>query len=92
MALLALAKWYVSLGPRVIPGPRLTSIRMQGYQMAKNLQSKLSPADSVRLFDINKDAMYKLAEDMRASQAGGAVVELAENVAEAAKEAVSSLP
>ncbi|KAH8163681.1 hypothetical protein CIB48_g4583 [Xylaria polymorpha] len=63
-----------------------------GYQMAKNLQSKLSPADSVRLFDINKDAMYKLAEDMRASQAGGAVVELAENVAEAAKEALLILP
>ncbi|KAI0442573.1 NAD binding domain of 6-phosphogluconate dehydrogenase-domain-containing protein [Xylaria telfairii] len=58
-----------------------------GYQMAKNLQSKLSPADSVRLFDINKDAMHKLAEDMRASQAGGAVVEIAENVGEAAKEA-----
>ncbi|KAI0460138.1 NAD binding domain of 6-phosphogluconate dehydrogenase-domain-containing protein [Xylaria acuta] len=58
-----------------------------GYQMAKNLQSKLSPSDSVRLFDINKDAMYRLAEDMRTSQAGGAVVELAENVAEAAREA-----
>ncbi|TRX96595.1 hypothetical protein FHL15_002497 [Xylaria flabelliformis] len=58
-----------------------------GYQMAKNLQSKLSPSDSVCLFDINKDAMHRLAEDMRTSQAGGAVVEMAENVAEAAKEA-----
>ncbi|KAI1757237.1 NAD binding domain of 6-phosphogluconate dehydrogenase-domain-containing protein [Xylaria castorea] len=57
-----------------------------GYQMAKNLQFKLFPSDSVCLFDINKDAMHRLAEDMR-SRAGGAVVELAENVAEAAKEA-----
>ncbi|KAI0401265.1 NAD binding domain of 6-phosphogluconate dehydrogenase-domain-containing protein [Xylaria palmicola] len=58
-----------------------------GYQMAKNLQSKLSPSDSLCLFDINKDAMHRLAEDMRTSQTGGAVVELALNVAEAAKEA-----
>ncbi|KAI0193142.1 NAD binding domain of 6-phosphogluconate dehydrogenase-domain-containing protein [Astrocystis sublimbata] len=58
-----------------------------GYQMAKNLQSKLSPPDSVSLFDINKDAMDRLAQDMRTSQAGGAVVELAQNVAEAAKNA-----
>ncbi|KAI0523646.1 NAD binding domain of 6-phosphogluconate dehydrogenase-domain-containing protein [Xylaria bambusicola] len=58
-----------------------------GYQMAKNLQSKLSPSDSVRLFDINKDAMHRLAEDMRTSQSGGAVVELADNVADAAKDA-----
>jgi 3-hydroxyisobutyrate/3-hydroxypropionate dehydrogenase len=56
--------------------------------MAKNLQSKLSPSDSVRLFDINKDAMHRLAEDMRTSQAGGAVIELAENIAEVAKDAV----
>lgn len=57
--------------------------------MAKNLQSKLSPSDSVRLFDINRDAMHRLAQDMRISQAGGAVVELADNVADAAKDAVS---
>jgi 3-hydroxyisobutyrate dehydrogenase len=57
--------------------------------MAKNLQSKLSPSDSVHLFDINKDAMHRLAEDMRTSQAGGAVVKLAENVADATKDAVS---
>ncbi|KAJ8120700.1 hypothetical protein O1611_g10298 [Lasiodiplodia mahajangana] len=65
----------------------LTNVAVQGYQMAKNLQSKLSPSDSVRLFDINKDAMHRLAEDMRASQAGGAGVELADNVAETARDA-----
>ncbi|KAH9883607.1 NAD binding domain of 6-phosphogluconate dehydrogenase-domain-containing protein [Xylariomycetidae sp. FL2044] len=58
-----------------------------GYQMAKNLQSKLSPSDSVRLFDINKNAMHRLADEMRTSQAGGAVVEIASDVHEAAREA-----
>ncbi|KAI1190122.1 NAD binding domain of 6-phosphogluconate dehydrogenase-domain-containing protein [Nemania serpens] len=58
-----------------------------GYQMAKNLQSKLSPSDSISLFDVNKDAMHRLAEDMRTSQAGGAVVKLAEDVADAGKDA-----
>lgn len=72
------------------PRAQLTGIVMQGYQMAKNLQSKLSPSDSIRLFDINKDAMHRLAEDMRTSQAGGAVIELAENVADAGKDAVGS--
>ncbi|KAI1336588.1 NAD binding domain of 6-phosphogluconate dehydrogenase-domain-containing protein [Xylariaceae sp. FL0016] len=56
-----------------------------GYQMAKNLQAKLPPSDSVSLFDINKDAMNRLAKEMRASQAGGAVIELADNVSHAAK-------
>ncbi|KAJ8112557.1 hypothetical protein ONZ43_g5367 [Nemania bipapillata] len=65
----------------------LTRAVVQGYQMAKNLQSKLPPSDSVHLFDINKDAMNRLAEDMRTSQAGGAAVNLAGNVAEAARNA-----
>ena len=56
--------------------------------MAKNLQSKLPPNDSVRLFDINKDAVKRLADEMRASQVGGAAVEVASNVNDAAKEAV----
>ncbi|KAK1993640.1 3-hydroxyisobutyrate dehydrogenase [Colletotrichum falcatum] len=45
-----------------------------GYQMAKNLQSKLSPKDEIRIFDINKAAVSNLAEDMEQSQAGGAKV------------------
>ncbi|KAI1821658.1 NAD binding domain of 6-phosphogluconate dehydrogenase-domain-containing protein [Xylaria intraflava] len=66
-----------------------------GYQMAKNLQSKLSPSDSLCLFDINKDVTHRLAEEMRASQAGGAVVKLAENVGGVAKDAdavITALP
>ncbi|TLS27738.1 hypothetical protein PpBr36_01202 [Pyricularia pennisetigena] len=54
-----------------------------GYQMAKNLQSKLSPTDTVRLYDINRDAMQRLAGEMKTSSrtetTGGAVVELAES-------------
>ncbi|KAI8962305.1 putative 3-hydroxyisobutyrate dehydrogenase G6G8.5 [Daldinia sp. FL1419] len=57
-----------------------------GYQMAKNLQAKLPPSDSVKLFDINSEAVKRLAEDMRTSQTGGAAVELASNVNDAAKE------
>ncbi|KAI1266047.1 NAD binding domain of 6-phosphogluconate dehydrogenase-domain-containing protein [Xylariaceae sp. FL1019] len=58
-----------------------------GFQMAKNLQSKLSPSDAIRLFDINKAAAQKLIEEIRASQAGGAVVEIAESVSDAAEDA-----
>jgi 3-hydroxyisobutyrate dehydrogenase-like beta-hydroxyacid dehydrogenase len=59
-----------------------------GFQMARNLQHKLSPSDTVRLYDINKDAMEKLAQEMRAQKAGGAAVQLAETAADAIKEAV----
>lgn len=67
-------------------------IRSQGFQMAKNLQSKLSPRDTVRLFDINKSAAEQLAQEMRASKAGGAAVELAESAADAARHSVCSCP
>ncbi|KAI4863422.1 putative 3-hydroxyisobutyrate dehydrogenase G6G8.5 [Hypoxylon rubiginosum] len=58
-----------------------------GYQMAKNLQSKLPPSDSITLFDINSDAINRLAGEMRSSQSGGAAVEVSRNVYDAAKEA-----
>ncbi|KAL8346911.1 hypothetical protein RB601_003443 [Gaeumannomyces tritici] len=61
-----------------------------GYQMARNLQSKLPPSDTVRLFDINRDAMRKLAAEMKAaspSQAGGAAVELVESAEAASTDA-----
>ncbi|OTA69096.1 3-hydroxyisobutyrate dehydrogenase [Hypoxylon sp. EC38] len=57
-----------------------------GYQMAKNLQSKLPPGDSVRLFDINNDAVKRLVEEMRTSQAGGAAIEVARSANDAAKD------
>lgn len=57
--------------------------------MAQNLQAKLSPSDNLRIFDINREAVQKLAGEMAASQAGGASVELAESAADASMEAVS---
>lgn len=55
--------------------------------MARNLQAKLPPSDTVRLFDVNKDAMEKLEQEMNYQQAGGANVELASSVADASKDA-----
>ncbi len=59
-----------------------------GYQMAKNLQSKLTPADTVRLFDINAAAVKQLVSEASAT---GAAVEVVPSVVEAAKEAVRIL-
>lgn len=56
--------------------------------MAKNLQAKLAPDDTLNLFDINKEAVQKLAAEIKASQTGGASVALAPNVADACKDAV----
>ena len=57
--------------------------------MAKNLQSKLTPTDVVRLYDINNDAVQKCAHEMKKSQAPGAAIETADSVEDAAKDAVS---
>ncbi|KAI1809805.1 NAD binding domain of 6-phosphogluconate dehydrogenase-domain-containing protein [Poronia punctata] len=76
-----------STTPRRLDSYGFIGLGQMGYQMAKNLQSKLSPSDSVHLFDINKDAMHRLAEDMQTSQTGGAAVSLADTVADAAKQA-----
>lgn len=59
--------------------------------MARNLQAKLSPADNVSIFDINREAMQRLAGEMKAAQAGGASVTLASSAADASEEAVRSL-
>ena len=59
--------------------------------MAKNLQSKLNPTDSVAIFDINGQAMKALETEMKAAGAG-AKVELAASAFDASKDAVSGLP
>ncbi|KAI2619049.1 putative 3-hydroxyisobutyrate dehydrogenase G6G8.5 [Hypomontagnella submonticulosa] len=76
-----------SATPRRLESYGFIGLGQMGYQMAKNLQTKLPPNDSVRLFDINKDAVKRLADEMRASQAGGASVEVASTVNDAAKDA-----
>ncbi|OHF00425.1 3-hydroxyisobutyrate dehydrogenase [Colletotrichum orchidophilum] len=58
-----------------------------GYQMAKNLQSKLSPKDEIRIFDINKDAVSNLAKEMDQSQTGGAKVAIVGTARDASIEA-----
>ncbi|OTB13925.1 hypothetical protein K445DRAFT_142318 [Daldinia sp. EC12] len=57
-----------------------------GYQMAKNLQAKLSPNDSIKLFDLNDAVSQRLAEEMRTSQASGAAVETVVGLHDAAKD------
>ncbi|KAI0844194.1 putative 3-hydroxyisobutyrate dehydrogenase G6G8.5 [Daldinia vernicosa] len=75
-----------SASPKRLERYGFVGLGQMGYQMAKNLQAKLPPSDSVRLFDINGDAVKRLAEEMRTSQTGGATVELAHDVNDAAKE------
>jgi len=58
-----------------------------GYQMARNLQSKLAPSDTIRVYDINKAAAEKLVGEMKTQQAGGAVAQVAHNAGDAAREA-----
>ncbi|KAL2131409.1 hypothetical protein VTI74DRAFT_5142 [Chaetomium olivicolor] len=58
-----------------------------GYQMARNLQSKLPPSDSIKVFDINKAAAEKLVEEMTTQQAGGAAAKVACSAGDAAREA-----
>ncbi|KAI1401185.1 putative 3-hydroxyisobutyrate dehydrogenase G6G8.5 [Hypoxylon fuscum] len=76
-----------SATPRRLESYGFIGLGQMGYQMAKNLQSKLPPSDSVRLFDINHGATNRLAAEMRSSQSGGAAVEVAHDVNDAAKEA-----
>lgn len=59
-----------------------------GYQMARNLQSKLGPGDKLSIFDINPESMKGLETEMKAV-ATGAVVELAASAFDASKDAVS---
>lgn len=56
--------------------------------MAKNLQEKLSPGDSISIFDINKDVTTSLKAEMDKGQTGGASVSVAQSAAEASSEAV----
>lgn len=58
--------------------------------MAKNLQAKLTPADKVCLFDINKDAVASLQAEMKASGTGASVC-VATSALGASKDAVRAL-
>lgn len=61
-----------------------------GYNMARNLQAKLPSTDTLRVYDINPDTIQRFANETKALS-GGAAVEVAANVREAAEHAVSLL-
>ncbi|KAI0132428.1 NAD binding domain of 6-phosphogluconate dehydrogenase-domain-containing protein [Xylariales sp. AK1849] len=75
-----------SSSPRRFEKYGFIGLGQMGYQMAKNLQSSLPPSDSISIFDLNKEAVKRLAEEMKATQAGGALIEIAQSVNEAARE------
>ncbi|CAK7274681.1 hypothetical protein SEPCBS57363_006287 [Sporothrix epigloea] len=55
-----------------------------GFQMAKNLHSKLASTDTLRVFDINPAAIRQLTTELTSA---GTIVKSASSVAEAAHEA-----
>lgn len=56
--------------------------------MAKNLQAKLLPTDSLSLFDINREAVQRLAGEMETASSEGASVAMASSAADASQDAV----
>lgn len=58
-----------------------------GYNMARNLQSKLPSSDTLIIQDINTDATNRFVEEVR-DQFGGAAVKVAGTVREVAENAV----
>jgi 3-hydroxyisobutyrate/3-hydroxypropionate dehydrogenase len=56
--------------------------------MARNLQAKLPPTDTIRLFDINTAAAECLSHEMKTQQTGGATASVANSAADAANDAV----
>ena len=60
-----------------------------GYNMAKNLQSKLPNTDTLRIYDINEQAIKRFVEETNASSGGGAAVEVASSIKETSQSSVS---
>ncbi|KAK4237362.1 NAD binding domain of 6-phosphogluconate dehydrogenase-domain-containing protein [Achaetomium macrosporum] len=76
-----------SSSPRRLDNYAFIGLGQMGYQMARNLQAKLPPSDTIRVFDINKAASEKLVQHMKTQQAGGAAPEVAVSAGDAAKDA-----
>jgi len=60
----------------------------KGYNMARNLQSKLPSSDTLLIQDINVDATKRFMEEAEATSAG-ANVRIARDVREASENSVS---
>lgn len=58
-----------------------------GYNMAKNLQSKLASSDTLRVYDINPDSVKRFVDETSSSGTGAAVKD-ASTAREAAEDSV----
>jgi ornithine cyclodeaminase/alanine dehydrogenase-like protein (mu-crystallin family) len=58
--------------------------------MAKNLQSKLPPSDTLRVYDINPDSVKRFTEEV-SLQGTGAAVKSASSAREAAEDSVCAI-
>ncbi|CAG8949208.1 hypothetical protein HYFRA_00004831 [Hymenoscyphus fraxineus] len=61
-----------------------------GYNMARNLQAKLPSSDTLRVYDINPEAVNKFANETKALS-GGAAVEIASSVRMAAEDSETTI-
>ncbi|KAK3389298.1 3-hydroxyisobutyrate dehydrogenase-like protein [Podospora didyma] len=84
-----------STTPRRLDVYAFIGLGQMGYQMARNLQSKLASADTLRLYDINKAAVQNLVKEATSQQVGGVVIQGSDSAEDAAREAnvvISCLP
>lgn len=92
MPSLAWGRWYAPTTRRLhLKVDTDSALLEQGYQMARNLQSKLAPTDTIRVYDINKAAAERLVQEMKTQQAGGASAQVARNAGDAARDAVCAI-
>lgn len=65
-----------------------------GYNMAKNLQSKLTPSDTLRVFDINAESVKRFKEETSSTGTGAAVqaASSAREAAEGSETTITALP
>ncbi|KAH8885536.1 3-hydroxyisobutyrate dehydrogenase [Thozetella sp. PMI_491] len=77
--------------PRRLDNYAFIGLGQMGYQMARNLQAKLSPSDTLRVFDINTAAAQKLSQEVSSQQAGGATLEVSSSATEAAQDADTTI-
>jgi hypothetical protein len=69
-------------------GPEQYLTVTKGYNMARNLQSKLPSSDTLLIQDINVDATKRFMEEAKATSAG-ATIRIANDVREASEDSVS---
>ncbi|KAK0641676.1 6-phosphogluconate dehydrogenase [Cercophora newfieldiana] len=76
-----------SMSTRRLDNCAFIGLGQMGYQLARNLQAKLPPSDTIHLFDINTAAAERLSHEMKTHQASGATAHVARSAADAATDA-----